>query len=573
MKTLTTLLLALVVAAPAVAQEQEIRTANLPPALETRLLSMYDGAAARYDGPTVIRAGDHVSGDIAATTGPLRVAGRVEGHIAMVGGDVVLEPGGHVVGSITVIGGEVRMAEGAVAEGSITVYGPSPSPKEVESGRDRRRDRSPERERDPHSGYSRFTVRAGPSYNRVEGLPVMFGPILETAGTHPLRLEALAIWRTEAGASVETERMGYRVTAEQFLAPERRLSIGATLHSVVEPLDRWQLSDLEASLAAALFRQDYRDHFERAGWSAFVRARPMAGLDARVTYRDERHAALPSSDPWSLFNQSGNWRLQPLIAGGHVRSLGASVELDRRDRFEARGAARSGWLARASVERPLGGSLTRPALDAVSSDPAHEDPVTGYIPAAPADLDFTTGLVEVRRYTPIGRHSRLNMRVLAGGSLTGSALPPQYQHALGGPGTLPGFDTFHGDCGARRAAGEHEGDRYFPAYGCDRFALAQVEYRGNLALGFQIGEHRAGARDWPRHISIDASPTWVMFVDAGRGWAYVDDAAALQPRGTGTLVDAGVGISLGKLGLYAAVPLNDHAEQSPRFFLRWGARF
>jgi hypothetical protein len=572
MKTLIPLLLAVMAAAPAVAQQGEIRAANLPHALETRLLRMYDGAAVRYDGPTEIRATDRIEGDIAATGGPLRVVGRVDGHIAMVGGDVILEPGSHVGGGVTVIGGEVRMADDAVAGGSITVYGATAGPPQPRRDR-RERDRSWERPVRPHAGYSRLTVRTGTAYNRVEGLPIMFGPVIETAGTLPLRVEALAIWRTETGPSVETERMGYRVTAEQFLVADRKVSIGATLHSVVTPLDRWQLSDLEASLAAALFSQDYRDHVERTGWSAFARARPLAGLDARVTYRDERHGALPAGDPWSLFNRSGGWRLQPLIAEGHVRTLGGSVELDRRDRFDAGDPARSGWLARASIERPLGGSLTRPALDAVSSDPAHQDPVTGYIPAAPADLDFTTGLLDVRRYSPIGDRSGLNVRVVAGGSLTGKALPPQYQHALGGPGTLPGFDTFHGDCGARRAAGEHEGNRYYPAYGCDRFALGQVEYRGNLAIDLGFWDFRQRSSDWRKDITFDANPTWVMFVDAGRGWAYAEDAAAVQPRGTGTLVDAGLGLHLGKLGLYAAVPLSGDADQGPRFFLRWGARF
>lgn len=574
MKTLTTLLLALMVAAPAVAQQREIRTANLPRTLEARLLRMYDGAAERHEGPLEVGAGERISGDIAATGGPLRIAGSVDGDVAMVNGDVILEPGSQVTGSITVIGGEVRMASGVVAGGSITVYGVPASPHQADRDRSPRdRDRMGERERAPrqHSGYSRLTLRTGTSYNRVEGLPIMFGPVLETAGSNPFRLEALAIWRTETGASLETDQMGYQVTAEQFLGGTRSASVGATLHSVVDPLDRWQLRDLEASLAAVLFRQDYRDHFERTGWSAFIRARPMAGLDARVTYRDERHAALPTGDPWSLFARSGSWRLQPLIAEGDIRTLGASVELDRRER---RDHARSGWLARASVERPVGGSLTRPALDAVSAGPDFQDPIMSYIPALPADLDFTTALVDVRRYSPVSHRSSLNVRVVAAGSLSETPLPPQYQRALGGPGTLPGWDAFHGDCGARRVAGAHEGDRYFPAYGCDRIALAQVEYHGNLAIDLGLGELRHQFdHHWWKDVTLDASPTWVAFMDAGRGWIYGDAGSAVRSGGTGTLIDAGMGLHIGKLGLYAAVPLNADSGQSPRFFLRWGMRF
>jgi hypothetical protein len=566
MRTVTSLLLLLVLAAPAVAQEREIRDANLPRAMESRLLRMYEGAATRYEGERTIAAGDVVEGDIAAVTGPLRIAGRVDGDVAMVGGDVILEPGGEVLGSITVVGGQVRMADDAVVGGSITAYG-APSDEWRRTARDRdrqddggRRDRWWDRDEDRRrgdGGYSRLTVRAGTSYNRVEGLPVLFGPVVETAGRNPLRVEALAIWRTESGASLDTERMGYRVLAEQYMGGRRAFSVGGTVHSMVDPMDRWQLSDLEASLAAVLFHHDYRDHFDRSGWSAFLRVRPLPWLDARVTYRDERHGALAAADPWSLFNRSDSWRLQPMVAEGTLRTLGASAQLDRRDR---RDEPRLGWLARASVERPVGGALAMPEL-------------TG-VPATPVSTSFTTGFADVRRYAPVGDNAGLAMRVVGGGSLGGEALPPQFQHALGGPGTLPGFPLFHGDCGARRIPVQRGEDAFFPAYGCDRFALGQIEYRGNLSFGLGFGFPRDDRRrDWWDDIRIDARPTWVIFVDAGRGWAASERIADDTGSHTDTLVDAGLGVLIGKLGLYAALPLNGDVDQSPRFMLRWGPRF
>jgi hypothetical protein len=571
MRTLTSLLLILALAAPAAAQEREIRDANLPRLLETRLLRMYDGDATRHDGPTVIETGRVVAGDLAVLGGPLRVAGTVDGDVAVVSGDVVMEPGGVVTGSITVVGGEVRMADDARVGGTITAYGAPSS--------DWRRDRVAADDRTVRDrrvrtgrGDSRLMVRAGTSYNRVEGLPIMVGPVIETAGSTPLRLEASAIWRTETGASLDTDRMGYRVRAEQFMTADRSLSAGATVHSVVDPMDRWQLSDLEASLAAFLFHHDYRDHFERVGWSAFVRARPVAGLDARLTYRDERHAALPAGDPWALFNRSDSWRLQPMIAEGTLRTIGADVELDRRayrddgpyDRRwrDRRDEPVAGWLARLSVERPVGGALEAPAL--------------GDIPAARVDTDFTTAFVDLRQYNPVGRASTLSFRLAGGGSLDGGALPPQLQHALGGPGTLPGYELFHADCGAREVTGVRDDHAFYRSYGCDRFVLGQVEYRGGLSLGFGWGHDRNGHHrddpkndtwhDWWDDVRIDLSPTWVVFMDAGRGWG-VDD------RSTDTLVDAGLGFLVGRLGFYAAVPITGDVDQKPRFHLRWGSRF
>jgi hypothetical protein len=564
----TVLLLLLAAAAPNAAQEAEIRDARLPRAVEARLLAMYDGGAERVDGPMTIEAGEVRVGHLAVMGGPLRVAGRLEGDAAMVGGDVVLEPGGVVTGSITVIGGEVRMADDAAAEGTISVYGASPAgavrPRRDRDDGAREPDwRRPAGPRGDNTGFSRLTLRTGPSYNRVEGLPVHFGPIVETAGAAPLRLEAFGIWRTASGAPLDSDRMGYQVRAEQFLGRDRAVGVGASVYSVVAPLDRWQVGDLEASLGTVLFHYDPRDHYDRSGWSAFLRARPLPGVDARVVYRDERHASSPVADPWALFDRADGWRPQPLVAEGSIRSVGGSVELDRRDR---RSGPRDGWLVRASAEQAVGGVLVLPGLTAVEFS-------VPFAPERSVDTDFTTAFVDVRRYNPVGDRSGLNMRAVAGGSVTGGALPPQYQHALGGPGTLPGYPLFHADCGARSLLGRHGEETYFSGYGCDRFALGQVEYRGGLTLGFRAGDgFREGFRDWRHGFDVEARPAWALFANAGRGWAH-DRGTDPASVDTGVLVDAGVGVLLGQLGVYAAVPLAGDVDRSPRFFLRWGQRF
>lgn len=584
MRLITTLLL-LVLAAPVGAQEREIRSANLPPEVERELLRLYDGAAVRYDGPTQIGRSDVVRRDVAVMRGPLRVAGRVEGVVVMVNGDVIVEQGGTVTGDVTVIGGEVRMENRATVGGTITTYGLA-SRERGAWDHDRPRgewDWEWERERDEADvddddadddgwkrgedrsdrGDARLTVRAGSSYNRVEGLPVMFGPVIRTAGRNPLRVEALAIWRSESGSDMD--RMGYRVKGEQFLGGDRRFSVGGLLFSVIQPLDRWQISDLEASLAAALFHDDYRDYYDRTGWGAFAAVRPVAGLEATIEYRQEAHGARAAGDPWSLFHRGEDWRYQPLVAEGDLHLLAASAELDLRDR---RDDPREGWLARTSVERPVSGTLTRPAMFAVMSDPIPGGPDPD-VPETAMSMDFTSVQVDVRRYSRVGRRSQLNARVVAGGSLTGAEVPPQYQHTLGGFGTLPGFPTFHADCGARTFAGMHDEEYYFPAYGCDRFALAQLEYRGSLALdvGFGSRSYDDDPWDWD---DIDFSPRWVAFLDAGRGWGR---GPLDTDRDTGTLVDVGLGFLIDDLGIYAALPLNDGVEQEPRFFVRLGRRF
>ena len=108
-------------------------------------------------------------------------------------------------------------------------------------------------------------------------MPIAFGPRVQTAGSNPLRVDALAIYRTESGLTLDPDRMGYFVRAEQFLGGHRSWSVGGTAHSLVEPIEDWHLSDLESGLATFLFHRDFRDHYDRHGVSLFSTWAPRGG--------------------------------------------------------------------------------------------------------------------------------------------------------------------------------------------------------------------------------------------------------------------------------------------------------
>jgi hypothetical protein len=166
---------------------------------------------------------------------------------------------------------------------------------------------------------------------------------------------------------------------------------------------------------------------------------------------------------------------------------------------------------------------------------------------------------------------------MLGGSIDGSPLPPQRQHALGGEGSLPGYALFSLDCGARNqevfradviatpVVGRAVPPAFVPAYGCDQFALFQAEYRGKLSLRFGWGgspwgdSERAG---WD--LGWAAAPDWVAFVDAARGWGIrrPDEDFAL---------DLGFGLLFNRVGVYAATPLT--REGGLNLFVRLGPRF
>lgn len=557
--------LALVLAAQsASAQVPDLRRAGLPREVSDRLEAVIaDPATHRIEGDATIRAGEVIPANVYASGGVLRIAGVVEGELIVVRGDVVFEPGAHVAGEVTIVGGRATGMGVASLAGTFTEYGEGfgwvADAARIHDGRSRWDDRDRDLRED--LGHVDLAVRVAENYNRVEGLPLQIGPSVRTGGSSPTRLEALAIWRTAAGSLGQTERMGYVARAEQFIGPHVRL--GASAQSVIQPLDPWGVTSLEASLAAAIFHDDQRDYFERDGWSAYVRVAPRRSpLDLTVEYRDERHRTAPVRDPWTLFDGGDAWRLQPLAAEGRLRSLNAALEIDL---TRGRDFVADGWWLRVEALRGLEGELTTPALSVAGQTVA---------PASEFSSGFTAGIVDVRRYEPVGWNGSLGLRFVGGGVLQDAGLAPQFQHALGGAGSLPGYEVLSVDCGARATRGTLQtgigggGQSYYGGYGCDRFAMMQAEYRGGFDVHFGDPDEEGDARDhWPRHVH--ASVDWTVFVDAAKGWR-VDDAGVRAH--TGMLYDAGAGVVLGDFGVYGAVPLTGD-DRGMRLFVRLGPRF
>jgi hypothetical protein len=191
----------------------------------------------------------------------------------------------------------------------------------------------------------------------------------------------------------------------------------------------------------------------------------------------------------------------------------------------------------------------------------------------PVDGTFDAGVLDLRRYARVGPDSDVALRVLLGGALDDRPLPPQYQYALGGLPSLPGYRLFSQDCGARArlVTIELEEDdtpfteTAFPRYGCDRAALLQLEYRRRLQLDLDFGPWEDDRWEW--YPQVDLSPGWGFFFDMGHGWSSTDSGLD-----TSTVSDVGLAAFLGNLGLYAAYPLRK-GDQELNFFLRFQRRF
>jgi hypothetical protein len=207
------------------------------------------------------------------------------------------------------------------------------------------------------------------------------------------------------------------------------------------------------------------------------------------------------------------------------------------------------------------------------------DAPAGAVLAAPGPVTYGRGFLDVRRYNRLAPNAQLTLRLVLGGWVDGDPLPLQRRLSVGGPGTIPGFDF-------RRATGSADvqqcsraGEAALPGSPalCDRVALAQVEYRGDLGLNidpFGALRSRAGpvGGPEPRRFRDRLSSQWVVFFDAGRGWRVGERGDGISyPRGAIPSLrtfrsDVGVGVLVAtgsvfdQLGVYVAKAVSDAAE-------------
>ncbi len=563
-----------VLGSPALGQERTVEEADLPLAVEEDVISFFnDPATIHFTGRARIPTTRVVVGDVAALGGPFTIAGEVDGDVVVVNGDLVFETGGVVSGSVLVVGGRVFGEDVAEIGGDLRIFD---EPLRYVQRGDQIASAGRRGDREGHGpdfpwGDARFTVKSGQNYNRTEGLPVMFGPSFRTAGRNPLRLDLMGIWRTDMGFELNEDDFGYHLRAEQTLGGRNDVFIGANIYSMVDPIEDWGITNLEASLTTFILHEDYRDYYERQGWSLFAEVRlPHAPVELRAEYFEEDHDFMPVASPWSITKNDDPWRRQPLVAEGKARFLEGTVVVDTRN---DRSDPSDGWLARGTIRSGLGGDFMVPA-HLVSADGPPET-----IEAQEFDTDFLTGFLDLRGYLRINPGASLNLRGVAGGALNDTPLPPQFQHSIGGVGSLPGHHTFGQDCGAREVARvyDHPVDdgiirsEVFPSYGCDRFVLFQAEFRGNLFLDWSPGWNDEGDPwddDWNWYPDIDFSPNWAAFFNAGRAWNIGADDID-------TIMDVGIGIFFGDLGVYFAYPLteDENGDRDGNFFIRLSRRF
>ena len=529
------------------------------------LEALYNAPATRRErGPFALPADSVVRGALAVLGGPVRIAGRVEGALLVLNGDLTLEAGAVVAGEVAVLGGRVTQGEGA-RTGPLRSEPDSVAYDVDDDDRLALERRADEvwrlLGRDERRVGASMRLAAVRTYNRVEGWPIELGPRLRwRAGWGTLGADAFVVLRTGDRLRLDGEHVGHDARVEARLGRREAVRVGVRAYDVVVPVEAWQLSAVESGLASFLFRSDYRDHYDRHGvalegaWSD-LRAWRIGGALRREDWRPRRTLA-----PLSLFRSDEPWRPNPQFDAGEwtIGTVGVSYDT-RTDPLRPR----TGWWLQGSYELGDGRQET------LASDAG-----PGLLPATGDALAVRYGRVEfdLRRYTRLSPSSQLNARLFAAGWVHGDPLPLQRRLSLSGPGALSAFDF-------RTPVTTPDRLHCLPDVAipgapalCDRALLLSVDYRRDIRWLVDL-------LDAPRFVRTDRSGAagWVAFVDAGRGWLAnprvprpaTDDG----PSGLRAFhASAGLGLELYQGGVYVAKAFGAQSA-GVNVFLRLVRRF
>jgi len=553
-----------------------IQAIELPRVVTDEIIRFYNApSTTRLVGRTRLPRGNEWRGDVAVRNGPAIIGGRVNGALVVINGDVLLEPGAEITGNLIVVGGTVEGTTEARVGGELRQYR-EPLLYRLRGEGDeiayapnlrRRALWNPGARVSWGTGDTRstLTIATGGTFNRVEGLPIVFGPLFDwrLKDDLRLRLDALGVFRSAGDLSDKRSDLGYMLRTELRAGEIRPVGVGFRAYDVVTPVEDWGLRNAEVGWSAFVFARDYRDYFLNKGWAARVFAHPEKQIGVTFEVRRDWQASVAARDPWTLFRNSNAWRPNPPIDEGHYTTLSLNGTIDTRNDLDD---PTSGWIVRTTLEHSSSKDVT---------------PQTG-VPAAvrgtiPTDgsYAFDRVFLDVRRYARVSASGRLNLRLLAGGWLGGDPLPLQRRLSLGGPDPMAGYPFRQSGCNRDIADPAFTGSL---VAACDRVVAVQAEYRGHLKLNWSYTPFGTGREEGDEEggtlLRLEG-PDLVVFGDAGQAWLVGNGPGRLPSNRLPTLgswlAELGLGVDWGGFGVYVAkaVTTGEHL----RFTVRLDHRF
>lgn len=408
-------------------------------------------------GDILVAAGEIAERDIFLKDGTLTVEGVLRGNASVLRGSIVVKDGGRITGNAHSIGGTVIREKNGVVEGEI---------RESSSYRNgfvkRRFARQTSYVFAPrwlHENLSsdNFVFR----YNRVEGV------YLGLAADKKFYWDGHRIFSGygSLGYGFLTHRWRAQLGLDrQFAGTAGIFELGAEGHNLTDSKDDWIIGQGENTAAAFFLREDYRDYFQRTGFSghgAWYTKAPGLATMINAEYRYDHYESLYTNAQWSLFKNRNEFRDNPSINDGTMRSIAITCGVST---VEKKRRSTVGWDT--YVQAEFGNHESQTAF------------MSDYMPRT--EPDFMRAVVDVRRYQPLSKYNSLALRVRLG-SLKGDYIV-QKGFELGGVNTLPAFG--------------------FKEFAGNRMVLANIEHALNGSVFSDVGF-------WPGFLTL------LVFADAG----------------------------------------------------------
>lgn len=328
-------------------------------------------------------------------------------------------------------------------------------------------------------------------------------------------------------AKAASGRFGYAFGGERPLFADRKLFLGAEFRDLTASDDQWQISSLEASLAAVGPRRSFRDYYRREGLQLSSALRVHRQAELLFAWRGERQTSLATSSDFSLWNGDESFRPNPAARDGRLNAviLGGSIDGRGFDRESLEATYRRhqfdtlfGERLNDPESREDGAPIWRIDWTSEFSSPG----------GLGSDFDFKRHIVNGRARALVGEHQNVGVRAIGGWSE--GALPPQRVFAIGGIGSVHGY-------GFKAATG-------------DTLALMNLEYE----IGWKGG------------------PSIVAFLDAGRVTSRLPQSALPPGADAPWMKGVGWGIGLGDFRIDFGYKL-DTLPSFPQVLLRFGRTF
>jgi len=394
--------------------------------MEYKYLGKHNSNVLRFRSDAEIEEDQQIDGDILVVDGDLTVDGKVNGDILVIFGDVDLGSSAYVDGDVISVNGKVWSEDDAYVEGDIVVTD-VPIEENDEDGvtigkRERERSKH-KRKQESWPDDSNELVYA--DYNRVDGLTL--GMQFPRPGWWANKNHHFALLG-KGGYSFASKRWQYQLGLERWTSGDFRFTIGGRVYDMTDTQDRWIICDHENALAAFFIKEDFRDYYNREGFSLYISQNFGRRIKIKAAYHDDNFRNISKETNWALFGSKKNFRQNPMAlpfeysvvqgfdAPLNLKSISATLTIDTRNNRER---PSKGWLINAFAEL------------------ANEDFENAYA--------FERYLVDIVHYFPLSWDEHITLR-LRGGTSTG-ILPPMYWFDLGGISSLRGmrFKEMTGD--------------------------------------------------------------------------------------------------------------------------------